>query len=338
MFRRTRHEWIASRRRAAPYHRRLRLEPLEDRQLLSITVNTLVDENDGIGTGGISLRDAIAAASPGETINFAVTGTITLGHGELVIDKDLSIVGPGADLLAIDANGSSRVFNVDNSNAVIATVSISGLTISGGYIDGDGGGIANAENLTVASSTLSGNTTTHSGGAVFTHQGNLTIRDSTLSGNAAQYGGGLYNVSGLDFVTTITNSTVSGNTATDGGGGIYNFVGHVVIQHATITNNTADHGRGGGLVSWGDTNITLPEVFSSIIAGNHANEEVLPGTDVDVVGGDIGGPDDTIESGGYNIVDTGNATGIFNQDGDAIISILDLLLGPLADKIGRAHV
>jgi hypothetical protein len=52
-------------------HRPLRFEPLEDRSLLSITVNTLADENDGIAVGGISLRDALAAAVANDTINFA---------------------------------------------------------------------------------------------------------------------------------------------------------------------------------------------------------------------------------------------------------------------------
>jgi hypothetical protein len=33
------------------YKRPLRFEPLEDRRLLSITVDTLVDENDGVGVG-----------------------------------------------------------------------------------------------------------------------------------------------------------------------------------------------------------------------------------------------------------------------------------------------
>lgn len=346
MARQTRLDWFASRARRQAVrrggagsrrwsHRRsLRFEPLEDRRLLTIMVNTLVDENDGVEVGGVSLRDAIAAAAPNDNIAFSVTGTITLEHGELVVDKDLSIVGPGADVLSIDAGGASRVFNIDDGSGALATVSISGLTISGGYIAGDGGGVSNAENLTIVASTISGNTSTHSGGAVFTHQGSLTIRDSTLSGNTAQYGGGLYVVSGLAFTTTITNSTVSGNTATDGGGGLYNFVGHLVIEHTTISDNTADHQRGGGLVSWGDDNTTLTEVYSSIIAGNHANDELLPGTDVDVVGGEVGGPDNTIVSSGHNIVDTGNALASFNLDGDAILPILDLLLGPLADNGG----
>ena len=76
--------------------------------MLSITVNTLVDENDGIGTGGISLRDAIAAAAPGETINFAPSltsggpATIELAHGEIAFYKTLTINGPVRGLLTIE--------------------------------------------------------------------------------------------------------------------------------------------------------------------------------------------------------------------------------------------
>src|SRR5262245_33196631 len=99
--------------RPLPQRRRLRLEPLEDRRLLSITVNTLVDEADGsIVDGDISLRDAIAAAPSGETIDFSAAltsggpATIDLTLGELVINKNLSISGPDANLLTIDASAS----------------------------------------------------------------------------------------------------------------------------------------------------------------------------------------------------------------------------------------
>src|SRR6476469_1241873 len=90
----------------------LRFEPLEEKRLLSITVNTLVDENNGIAVGGISLRDEIAAAAPGDTISFAASltnagpATISVTHGELLIDKNLTINGPGSNLLTIDAAGS----------------------------------------------------------------------------------------------------------------------------------------------------------------------------------------------------------------------------------------
>ena len=85
-----------------PFRRRLRIEPLEDRRLLAtITVDTLAD---GIGVPGTSLREAIAAAIANDTINFSATGTINLTNlGHLLVNKSLTISGPGADLLTINA-------------------------------------------------------------------------------------------------------------------------------------------------------------------------------------------------------------------------------------------
>src|SRR5262245_63158601 len=98
--------------------RSMRFEPLEDRRLLAITVDTLVDELDGsIVDGDISLRDAIAASPAGGEINFSVTGTIGLSLGQVTINKSLTVTGPGADLLTIDQNTvGSRVFNIDDGN------------------------------------------------------------------------------------------------------------------------------------------------------------------------------------------------------------------------------
>ncbi|MEL7034615.1 MAG: calcium-binding protein, partial [Cyanobacteria bacterium J06592_8] len=125
------------------------------------TVNTLVDENDGIGVGDVSLRDAITEANstPGaDTIEFEDSlsgGTITLANGQLTITDDLTISGLGADQLTIDADGQSRVFNVDDGNFTPdKTVDIDGLTITGGQVSGDGGGIFNRENLNVTNSTV----------------------------------------------------------------------------------------------------------------------------------------------------------------------------------------
>jgi hypothetical protein len=57
------------------------------------TVTTLADvtnPNDGV----LSRREAIAASGAGDTIEFAVTGIRVL-TGELTINRDLSIRGPG---------------------------------------------------------------------------------------------------------------------------------------------------------------------------------------------------------------------------------------------------
>jgi len=52
------------------------------------TVTNLADNGPG------TLRQLIADASPGDTIDFAVTGTITLTSGELVIHTNLTIERP----------------------------------------------------------------------------------------------------------------------------------------------------------------------------------------------------------------------------------------------------
>src|SRR5438105_812688 len=72
----------------------------------TLTVTTI---NDG---GPASLRQLINVASPGDTINFSITGTITLTNGELLITNDLAILGPGPTNLVISGNFSNRVFEV----------------------------------------------------------------------------------------------------------------------------------------------------------------------------------------------------------------------------------
>ena len=46
-------------------------------------------------SGPGSLRQTIQNAAPGDTINFAVAGAITLTNGELVIATNHTRVGPG---------------------------------------------------------------------------------------------------------------------------------------------------------------------------------------------------------------------------------------------------
>jgi predicted outer membrane repeat protein len=71
-------------------------------------------------------------------------------------------------------------------------------TISDNYTDGTGGGIATHGTLTVANSTISGNTATKKGGgAIFARSGNLKIMNSTIAQNAAAKGGGIYEGSSL---------------------------------------------------------------------------------------------------------------------------------------------
>src|SRR5215471_8528652 len=93
----------------------------------TLTVTSLADS--GAGT----LRDRIAAALPGDTIQFGLSGTITL-NAELVISKTLRINGLTANSLRISGNNHSRVFNITSGSAQIFN-----LTIADGRVAGTNG-------------------------------------------------------------------------------------------------------------------------------------------------------------------------------------------------------
>jgi hypothetical protein len=120
---------------------------------------TVINTND---SGPGSLRQALVGANDGDTINFdsSLNGQrITLTSGELNVDKDVTISGPGAKNLAVDGNSQSRVFNVNPGKIV----TIDGLTVANGRANffASGGGIYNnAGALTVTNCTFSGNSAT----------------------------------------------------------------------------------------------------------------------------------------------------------------------------------
>ena len=98
-------------------------------QIIIITNNppTSLVVSNTFDSGPGSLREAITQVAAVAAITFApgLTGTITLTSGELVVgNTNLSIIGPGANLLSISGNNASRVFNIR-----AGSLNLSGLTI-----------------------------------------------------------------------------------------------------------------------------------------------------------------------------------------------------------------
>ena len=186
----------------------LRLEALEERTVPStLTVTNNLDTGI-VGDG--SLRGEITAAASGDTINFdpSLAGqTITLTGGELVIDKSLDIEGPGAGLLTVSGNQTSRVFDVSNHASRVfdisagATVTIAGVWITAGLANGSspvlastGGGILNFGSLTLSGDVLSNNQAVGNassgkagvgGGVANLARATLAISGSAFTGNQA---------------------------------------------------------------------------------------------------------------------------------------------------------
>jgi hypothetical protein len=253
----------------------LSLEALEGRPLLSAChVSRLGDADMGMANRG-TLRYCVNYVNQNfgpDTIDFKVTGTIVLNSPLPLLSTEITIIGPGANLSAVDAQYDRRVFEVPSTGVV----SISGLTATHGYVDFQGAGILNKGTLTLDSCAVSDNTTdNHSfelalGGGI-SNTGRLTVRNSTVSGNRtfaseaqADYGAGFYNSGSL----LVENSTISGNHGDfydTYGGGIYNAPGGTArLNFTTVTANKGDGvGDGGGIGNAGSLSL-----HDTIVAGN----------------------------------------------------------------------
>lgn len=239
----------------------------------TLTVDTLVDENDGdLTVGDISLREAISHVAAGGKVLFSPAlagGTILLTLGQLNITKDLTIEGMGPEHLSVSGNGTFRVFNVDNGSAeILSSVRIEGLTVtrgraSGGNFVGDGAGLFNAERLALSHCVISDNESSNVSGGVF-NSGEISIDDCQIVGNRGPFGAGFRNRYGT---AKISNSTLAGNEAAQFGGGIDNFGGTLKLLNSVVDDNTAAAGGGIGV---GGANGGFVRVVNSTITGNRA--------------------------------------------------------------------
>ncbi|HJT31415.1 MAG TPA: hypothetical protein VJ783_05145, partial [Pirellulales bacterium] len=301
----------------------------------NVIVNTLLDAAaataslspfDTNSNGEISLRSAIQFldANSGGTIGFDPSlfasgpGTIPLTLGELAITKAITIDGPGASQLTLDAGGHSRDFFVSGGTAA-NYVAISGLTLTGG----DGVGTTNANY-------------NQQGGAIL-NIGYLTLSHDVIQGNAAQFGGGIHNI---HFMTSIDN-TITDNRAEARsgspygasvyGGGIYN-TGILSSMGDTISGNTAQGNgtaSGGGISNGSDLILT-----NDTLSGNSAQG-------FNAVGGAIDNQivldlsNDTI-SGNTAVSTGGNNGGGVNNGSIGTLSLANSLLVGNTSFIGSA--
>ena len=260
----------------------------------------VVTNSNDSGPG--SLRQALADVNDGDTITFVVTGTIGLTSGELFVNNNVTISGPGANMLTITRNSAThfRIFHILQHTVTIEGLSITnGLALALGKSPDAGGGIFcddeefNNERLavTVSNCVISGNTaggpTGFGGGGGISFGAingfaptTLTVSNCTISGNSCKgyNGGGIYidmdDATGMSSAT-ITNSTISGNSAGQLGGGVYNAGENpsavLTISNSTISSNTATFFGGGIHNDSRSGGHAVLRINNSTLSGNSAN-------------------------------------------------------------------
>lgn len=309
----------------------------------TFSVTSLADGGSG------SLRQAILdanAADGADTITFAVTGTIVLTSGQLTIDDDLTLDGPGAALLAVSGNESSRVLEITAGT----TVTVDGLTIADGSAV-FGAGILTAGALTLTDSVIRDNSAISGAGIYQPATGTLDMRRTTVRDNeAARDGGGLVVIGGGQTGTatiaestftgneaenggavhqtraplTIQNSTFSGNEATEQAGAVYLFGGAVIaIRFVTFSGNTvAALGAAAALYYEAGAGGFFPTIAGTIFAGSSTHPNCVR--------------EGIVFSDGANL-SSDRSCGL---EGPTDLTDTDPLLGPLADNGGptRTHL
>ena len=249
---------------------------------------TTDDAPNGCTRRDCSLREAIIKANSrkhGGTIVLRATSydlTITgagedgAATGDLDIRRKITIKGtPG--VTTISQSAADRVFHIVDSTT--GALTLTGVTVTGGDVTGDGGGIAvdAGRALTLVGSTITANHASDAGGGIADDGGTVRLLRSTVASNiagtdASGPGGGIYaNGPGM---LSLTESTISGNSAPDSGGGIdlEQPDAAFTLLRSTVSGNQSAY-RGGGLALT-LTTATLPFTLQdSTISGNGTTGE-----------------------------------------------------------------
>lgn len=218
----------------------------------TLTVTSTAD----LGPG--TLRKAVNDAMPGDMIVFALAYPATVFPiTSITINKNLTIHGPGADMLTLDGGGFAfGTLSIGSG----ATVDISRLTVRNSALSG----IVNSGTLTVSRAVFLENYSDAYGGAI-ANNSTLTVNDSTFFQNRAGHrGGAIYNNGGA----TLNRCTFKNNAATHDGGAIANF-GNLEVNKSTFSGNTASGNFGGsGGAIYNDSTLTVKD---STLNGNSSS-------------------------------------------------------------------
>jgi predicted outer membrane repeat protein len=145
----------------------------------------------------------------------------------------------------------------------VLQVTLSGISVTGGLAQGDGGGILSSENLILNDSAVIDNQATGAGGGIYCVGASLTITGGTVASNrAGTRGGGILAPASV----MLTETNISANVSVNSGAGIFMDMGNMSVVRSVIAANVSQS-RGGGIAT--EHNLFGGLVITdSVISGN----------------------------------------------------------------------
>jgi len=245
------------------------------------TLRAAVQEANALAAAGRHETTVIELPAGTYALSRVGAGEDAAATGDLDLNTSLQIRGAGAATTVIDGAGADRIFDVASAPTgpvARVAVTLTQLTIRGGYADvHGGGGVRFASPLTLRDVIVRENVSQGRGGGVGSADSGhaeprLRIADSVVEDNVAlasgASGGGIDATSATHF--SLERTAVRRNRARGHGGGVAAALRseRARFEQATITDNTAGDGglgRGGGL--W----TGCAAIERSVISGNHAS-------------------------------------------------------------------
>ena len=240
-------------------------------------------------------------------------GVLVLDNGQVIGNslEGIRSYKATSPLLVVDLAGMDIQ---DNGSWGLSAQNVD-LTLTGGTISGNDGGIYGTGAFEISQATIIENhalDNKRAGGLrlnVHDVSGapDSEIKYSTISDNSVVGpGGGLRFFGQTDGTLWMTNVTISGNTATEDGGGIYmdpGSAGGLALNNVTVAGNIADL-LGTDIYDGGGVhNQTSGSLYfaNTILASNE---------DYSIVSASTSAPDcaGSVSSGGYNLIGAENAT------------------------------
>ena len=202
-------------------------------------------------------------------------GIVNTGENSFnVAHIDSSVVSRLVDLTVRDGNANGNGASDSGGGIQVntgANLIASGVTITSNQAANFAGGINAGGFLTIFDSTISDNSANH-GAAVTQYGGQLLLQNSSLTANTTSFSGGaIWSEPGASV--TISTSTLADNDAGTQGGAIYNN-GTMSILNTEVSNNTAE--RGGGAIYNGNGPSVHLEISNSLFHHN-SNTDTFAG-------------------------------------------------------------